>query len=164
MQWLLLLWWSAIILYGTHKRARWLRLLLAAGLAGAMGTQLWLLHVDGLLRWQDALPLHLCSLFGCLCIPMLWRAPKLLFECCCFLGAPGAFLTLFFPAVVRCSHPFLMQAAFYQLHVLVALLPLYWHAQEKPLPRMFCPMYPASLACFIASVRWMIASGYSART
>ena len=27
-----------------------------------------------------------------------------------------------------------MQGAFYQLHVLVALMPLYWHAQQKPLP------------------------------
>lgn len=134
MQWFLLAAWSGVILDGARRRAAWLRPLLTAGLMCAMGTQLLLLHLDGLFTWESALPLHLCSLFGVLSIFMLWHAPDALFEACCFLGAPGAFLTLFFPAVVRCSHPRLMQLAFYQLHVLVALMPLFWHQTGKPLP------------------------------
>lgn len=134
MQWLLLAVWSALILCLAHRNARWLRPMLAMGLTGAMGTQLMLLMLDGLFTWQAALPLHLCSLFGVLCIPMLWRAPALLVEAVCFLGAPGALLTLFFPAVLRCSHPLMMQWAFYQLHVLVALMPLYFVQTGKPLP------------------------------
>ncbi|MDD6040892.1 MAG: hypothetical protein PUD63_06850, partial [Clostridia bacterium] len=105
MQWLLLAVWSALILYLARRNARWLRPLLAMGLTSAMGTQLMLLMLDGLFTWQAAFPLHLCSLFGVLCIPMLWRAPAPLVEAVCFLGAPGALLTLFFPAVLRCSHP-----------------------------------------------------------
>lgn len=108
--------------------------MIAFGLVSAMGTQLWLLKLDGMFTLESALPLHLCSLFGVLSIFMLWRAPKLLFEACCFLGAPGAFFTLFFPAVVHCSHPLVMKAAFLQLHVLVALMPFYWYCTNKPLP------------------------------
>ena len=134
MQWLLLGLWGAIIYYGALISARWLRPLIALGLTSAMGTQLALLYLDGLFTWDAALPLHLCSLFGVLCIPTLRRMPAPLYEALCFLGAPGAFLTLFFPAVVRCSHPLLMRAAFDQLHVLVALMPLYFHQTGKPLP------------------------------
>ncbi len=132
VQWLLLAGWSGLILSGISRQKK--SFLLSGGLVCAMGTQLLLLGMDGMLTWQDALPLHLCSLFGCLLVPMLRCPPACLMEAVCFLGAPGAFLTLFFPAVVRCSHPFLMQLAFYQLHVLVALAPLYWYANGKPLP------------------------------
>lgn len=134
MQWFLLAVWCGVMILGTNRKSRWLRPVIAMGLICAMGTQLWLLHLDGMFTWEAALPLHLCSLFGVLSIPMLWRTPQILFEACCFLGAPGALLTLFFPAVVRCTHPVLMQLAFYQLHVLVALMPLYWYKIGKPLP------------------------------
>lgn len=134
MQWILLVLWSGLIAYGARRKPDWLRITIAVGLISAMGTQLLLLRADGLLSMETALPLHLCSLFGVLCIPMLWRAPKLLFEACCFLGSPCAFLTLFFPAPAQCSHPLWMQAAFHQLHVLVALMPFYWYCTNKPLP------------------------------
>ena len=99
-----------------------------------MLTQLWLLHLDGLLMLETALPLHLCGLFGILSIPMLWRAPAVLWEASTFLGAPAALLTLFFPAVMPTSHPRLMQLAFFQLHVLVGLAPLFLYRTGKPLP------------------------------
>ena len=100
-----------------------------------MGLQLWLLHLDGLLHLETALPLHLCGLFGVLSIPALWRMPAFLWESLAFLGAPAAFLTLFFPAVMPCSHPKLMAFAFYQLHALIALMPLYHTRTGKPLPK-----------------------------
>lgn len=130
MQWLVLAVWSGVIWKEGNRAAPAIRL----GLLTAMGTQLFLLHLDGMLTWADALPLHLCSLFGCLLMLALHRSPPVLVEAVCYLGAPGALLTLFFPAVVRCSHPVLMQLAFYQLHVLVALTPLYWYTVKKPLP------------------------------
>ena len=133
MQWLLMALWSGIIVWGSAQK-RWLRPVLALGLAGAMIAQLLLLKLDGLFTWENALPLHLCSLFGVISIPMLWHSSSVYHEAVCFLGAPGAFLTLFFPAVIRCSHPILMQTAFHQLHVLVALMPLYMHTSGKPLP------------------------------
>ena len=134
MQWLILGVWSAIIWYGALIRARWLRPLMAMGLLGSMGTQIVLLQLDGLFAWEAVLPLHLCSLFGVLSIPALLHAPIWLMEALCFLGAPGAFLTLFFPAAAYCSHPLLMQAAFYQLHALVALMPFFFYSTGKPLP------------------------------
>lgn len=134
MQWLLLAVWSIVIWYGSLIGARWLRTVIALGLTGAMGTQIGLLWLDGLFTWQAVLPLHLCSLFGVLSVPALWHAPAAFVEAVCFLGAPGAFLTLFFPAAAQCAHPLLMQAAFYQLHVLVALMPSLFYGTGKPLP------------------------------
>ncbi len=80
------------------------------------------------------LPLPLCGLFGVLSIPMLWHAPAPLYELSAFLAAPAAALTLLFPAVVPSVHPWLMRLAFLQLHVLVALTPVYLHRRQKPLP------------------------------
>ena len=114
MQWILLSIWSAAIVSGARRSTCWLRPLMACGLLASMGMQLWLLQLDGLFSWQAAVPLHLCSLFGVLSVFMLWHAPEPLFEASCFLAAPGAFLTLFFPAVVHCSHPLLMKYAFFQ--------------------------------------------------
>lgn len=136
MQWLILLAWLAAILLGTRspRRIPALRQLLACALALSMGLQLLLLYMDGLLYLETALPLHLCGLFGVLSIPALWRMPAPLWEASAFLGAPAAFLTLFFPAVIQCSHPVLMKFAFCQLHVLIALMPLYHLQTGKPLP------------------------------
>ena len=129
MQWLLLALWSYGIWTGKVKAAA-----IRLGLLSSMGMQLLLLHLDGLFTWEAVLPLHLCSLFGCLLLFFLHISPPVLVEAVCFLGAPGALLTLFFPAVISCSYPVLMRLAFYQLHVLVSLAPLYWYACKKPLP------------------------------
>ena len=134
MQWILMILWSAAVWELAKRHTRLLRLMFSAALFLSMGTQLALLALDGLLAWQAAVPLHLCSLFGLLSIGMVWHAPAPLYEACCFLGAPAAFLTLFFPAPAACSHPFGMQLAFHQLHVLVALMPFFWHCTQKPLP------------------------------
>lgn len=132
MQWVQLAAWAVLMVLGSGRR--WLRPLLACGLAAAMGTQLLLLALDEQLTLETALPLHLCSLFGILSISMLWHAPKPLYEAQVFLAAPAALLTLFFPAVVQCSHPWLMRASFYRLHVLLALMPLFHLGTGKPLP------------------------------
>ena len=118
----------------SKRRPFLLRLMFSAALAASMGTQIFLLALDGLLTWQASIPLHLCSLFGILSIFMVWHAPALLYEACCFLGAPAALITLFFPAPAACSRPLLMALAFHQLHVLIALMPLFWHCTGKPLP------------------------------
>ena len=129
MQWLLLALWSYGIWTGKAKAAA-----IRLGLLSSMGMQLLLLHLDGLFTWEAVLPLHLCSLFGCLLLFFLHISPPVLVEAVCFLGAPGALLTLFFPAVISCSYPVLMRLAIYQLHVLISLAPLYWYACKKPLP------------------------------
>lgn len=137
MQWALLGVWMGVIWAGTRGpgEGRWLKGCVAFMLALSMGTQLWLLKLDGLLTLETALPLHLCGLFGVLSIPMLlWGAPAPLYEASVFLAAPAAFCTLFFPAVIACSHPFWMRLAFTRLHVLLALMPLLFWRTGKPLP------------------------------
>lgn len=132
MQWVQLALWTLAVVWG--RRSAWLRPLLALALTASMGAQLLLLYMDGLLSLETALPLHLCSLFGILSIPMLWHAPKWLLEAQLYLAAPAALITLFFPAVIRCSHPLLMRASFFRLHVLLALMPLFHLGTGKPLP------------------------------
>lgn len=137
MQWVVAAAWGVAVnrCAGVPRRARVLRVAIALALALSMLTQLYLLWLDGLLTLETALPLHLCGLFGVLSIPMLWRAPNALYELSAFLAAPAAALTLLFPAVIQSSRPWLMQLAFYQLHVLVALTPVFLCKTGKPLPQ-----------------------------
>lgn len=130
MQWWLLAVWGWVAWRGT-PRGGWA---MGAAVWLTMATQLVLLHADGLLSVQTALPLHLCSLMGLLLPLLLWRAPPVLYEAAFFLGAPAALITLFFPAVIDSSHPVLMRLAFYTLHVLIAVAPLYLHQTKRPLP------------------------------
>lgn len=134
--------WLPVALWGglagwarTAKCAKRLRPFVACALAASMLTQLLLLQMDGLLMLETGLPLHLCGLFGVLSIPMLWAAPAPLYELSAFLAAPAAALTLLFPAVMNCSHPFWMTFAFQQLHTLVALTPVLIRRMGKPLPQ-----------------------------
>lgn len=134
MQWGLLALWGGLMGLCPARHLRVIRLLAAAGLALSMGGQLALLGLDGLLTVETGLPLHLCGLAGVMTIPLLWLGrggPCQAFLC--YLAAPSAFLTLFFPAVINCSHPRLMAFCFLQLHVLVALSPLLFFRMQKPL-------------------------------
>ena len=136
MQWIVGgIWGLGVVLCAhlTHL-VRPFRILMACGLGMSMLMQLWLLKLDGMLALETALPLHLCGLFGVLSIPMLWHAPKPLWELSAYLAAPAAFITLFFPAVIPCTYPNLMAFAFYQLHALVALTPVFLTCTGKPLP------------------------------
>ncbi len=136
MQWILVAVWGAAIFFCVRRRLILsIRILIAAGLMMAMAVQLVILAMDGLLTIETGLPLHLCGLFGVLSIPMLWYAPEPLWEMDAFLAGPAAAITLFFPAIIRCSHPKLMAFAFYQLHALIALTPVFLHMAGKPLPK-----------------------------
>ena len=134
MQWTLGIVWGAWVAWGSHRHMRAVRLSMALGLAASMATQLVLLQLDGLLTLETALPLHLCGLFGVVSIPLLWYGRGPLWEASAYLAGPAAFVTLFFPAVMNCSHPVLMELAFAQLHVLVALTPVFLYRTGKPLP------------------------------
>ena len=135
MQWLILVFWSLRMAICRHsRRFSLLRAGMALGLACAMALQLVLLHLDGMLTLETALPLHLCGLFGVLSIPLLFYPKGPLWEASAFLGAPAAACALVYPAVIPCSHPLLMRAAFIQLHALVALVPCAVLLTGKPLP------------------------------
>lgn len=135
MQWLILLFWSLLMVFCVRAgRFFLLQKLMASALAASMVAQLILLGIDGMLSLETALPLHLCGLFGVLSIPLLFHPITPLWEASAFLAAPAAACTLFFPAVISCSHPILMRIAFSQLHVLIALVPVFLVLKGKPLP------------------------------
>lgn len=135
VRWLTLAAWCALCLWARGKyRAALFGAAYTLAVALSMLTQLRLLHADGMLSLSTALPLHLCSLMGVLSPLIIWRSPAWLYELSYFLGAPCALATLLFPAMVASSRPALMAAAFYRLHALVALAPVYARAQGKPLP------------------------------
>lgn len=137
MAWLLMALWGGAVLWGAGHpmREKVLRISMACGLALSMTGQVVLLWLDRQLTLQTGLPLHLCGLFGVLSVPMLvWRAPQPLYELSAFLAGPAAAITLLFPAVMESSRPLMMQLAFLQLHVLVALTPVMLWRAGKPLP------------------------------
>lgn len=137
MQWLMLLGWGTLAVYGarTPPRALLARALMTAGLIVSMASQLWLLNLDGQLTLSTGLPLHLCGLFGVLSIPLLWLSPPWLLSSALYLGAPCALLTLCFPAVIGSSQPSLMFLAFTRLHALIVCVPILLTAEGRPLPR-----------------------------
>ena len=135
MQWIILAVWSLLMVICIRYRLLLLcRSVMAAGLVTSMSAQLILLRLDGMLTLETALPLHLCGLFGILSIPLLFRPSSPLWDASAFLAAPAAACALLFPAVIRCSHPFLMRFSFYQLHTLITLVPVFGFLTGKPLP------------------------------
>lgn len=136
MRWLSLLLWSIVAVYGARSPRRSLaaKLALSAGLIVSMLCQLRLLWLDGQLTLATGLPLHLCGLMGVLSVPMLWFRLDSLYHFSLLLGAPCAFLTLCFPAVIGTSHPQLMALAFNRLHALIVCAALFGYAQQKPPP------------------------------
>ena len=95
---------------------------------------------DGLLSFQTALPLHLCSFSGLMTYPFLTgRIPGLdrFFK---RFSVPGAALALLFPAVVATRWPFLTRLSFTLLHALIAFAPLLAPraAERRPCVKASC--------------------------
>lgn len=88
-----------------------------------MAGQTLLLYLDGNLSVLTALPLHLCSFSGILCLPAMMG-----FEGACRflrrLGVPGALAALLFPAMLASSRPVLSSMCFFLLHALLLFSPL----------------------------------------
>ena len=85
---------AARSLYGRYA------LLLGGAALCAMGGQLALLGVNGMLHLGTALPLHLCSLMGVLLYPALRCGSRRLWEISLYLGVPGGMGALMFPAIL----------------------------------------------------------------
>lgn len=126
--------WATAANYGARRHRGLTAGLLATGLACSMGSQLWLLHLDGQLSLQTGLPLHLCSFSAIACVLLCLRFHCGLYHFVLLLGVPGAILALIFPTVVPSSHPALMKLAFLSLHALIPATAAFFFAQQKPLP------------------------------
>ncbi len=119
MQGVLLLVGLGLTIWGAKARPRAAAWALCAGLVLCMGGQLWALWRSGLLSAQTALPLHLCGAVAVLCLPMLLRRLRVLYDLVWLLGAPCALLALAFPAVLPVRDELLMRLCFYGVHVLI---------------------------------------------
>lgn len=104
-----------------YRRCAWA---LGGGTYAAMLAQELLLLAAGKLTWRNGLPLHLCSLMGLLCLPMLLSRNALLWQLSLYLGVPGALLALIFPAVAETPWPRLTELAFFAMHCGILLSPL----------------------------------------
>lgn len=104
-----------------YRRCAWF---LGGGTYAAMLVQEGMLLAAGKLTWRSGLPMHLCSLMGLLCLPMLLSRNTLLWQLSLYLGVPGALLALIFPAVVETPWPWLTELAFFAMHCCILLSPL----------------------------------------
>lgn len=75
-------------------------------------------------RWQEAIPLHLCSLSALCAIALAFCPCREALGFLWYLGMPGALAALLFPApAVSCVQP-LMDISFAATHLLILLIPV----------------------------------------
>lgn len=135
MQWGMLMVWCALAYYGASAPRRTITaVMLAAGLILSMGSQLWLLYLDGQLTLAAGLPLHLCSFSAVVSILLCCHYHATGYHFLLMLGAPGALLALSFPAMVASRYPLAMAIAFYRLHAVIVATAVFFWRQQKPLP------------------------------
>lgn len=123
----------------------------------------WLLLIsmgitEGLLlwqgRWQEAIPLHLCSLsaLAAFATAMGFGGEGLL-DFLWYLGLPGALLALVFPAPAQSRCQSLMNASYIITHLMIVLIPLgLMRAGRMPRPgrmaRMMLALQGIALCAF----------------
>lgn len=75
-------------------------------------------------RWQEAIPLHLCSLSALAALALTCRASQGLIDFLWYLGIWGAALALAFPAPAVSRWQALLNASYYVTHALIVVIPL----------------------------------------
>lgn len=103
---------------------KWKGLSAALGvlLCASLGVTLTLLLLEG--RWQEAIPLHLCSLSALAAIGLAFSPRQALINFLWYLGMPGAALALVFPAPAVSRHQALLNASYVVTHALILVIPL----------------------------------------
>ena len=89
----------------------------------AMGGQLTILALNGLLRMDTALPLHLCGAMGVCLYPALRTRSERLREAVFYLTPPGGMAALLFPSIMNCEQQQWMTLFFFLLHAVLATAP-----------------------------------------
>lgn len=129
----------------------------------SMLAQETVLLYSGLLTWQNALPLHLCSMLGLLSLPMLLSGSRMLWHASLYLGIPGALLALIFPAVMQTKAPEVTTISFYLLHIFLLLAPILpFSLGWQPSPRGAASawMLLMLLGCVALAVNGLLGSNY----
>lgn len=96
---------------------RILGLVMTASLAVTEG----ILLLEG--RWQEAIPLHLCSISAIAALALAWGAGKWTLNFLWYLGMPGALLALLFPAPAVSRYQLLLNITYTVTHALILLIP-----------------------------------------
>lgn len=117
-----------------RKREQRKRLTGAAALLGVS-----MLTTEGMLlwqgRWQEAIPLHLCSVSAILAFFAALGARGHALDFLWYLGLPGALLALIFPAPAISSYQALFDAAYMVTHAMIVIIPLFlMHRGAWPRP------------------------------
>ena len=111
---------------------------------------LLLLILEG--RWQEAIPLHLCSLSAIAAILLSVRPCACLFDFLWYLGMPGAALALVFPAPAISRFQILLNLSYVTTHSLILFIPLIglfsgMHPRRKQTPVMMSVLFVISCIC-----------------
>jgi len=105
---------------------------LFAAIACSMAVTEGLLVWQG--RWQEAIPLHLCSLSAIAAAALALHPGHELLDFLWYLGMPGAALALAFPAPASSVCQALLDASYYTTHALILVIPT-WRMAAGMRPR-----------------------------
>lgn len=129
----------------------------------AMSGQLIILALNGLLRMDTALPLHLCGAMGVCLYPALRTRSERLREAVFYLAPPGGMAALLFPSIMNCEQQQWMTLFFFLLHAVLAtapylLLGLGWRPQ--PRGALTAAAFLVLLACPAGVVNQVFGANY----
>lgn len=96
---------------------------LLAMLVGSMAVTEGLLLIQG--RWQEAIPLHLCSVSAIAAAGLACASKQFLLDFLWYLGMPGALLALLFPAPASSICQPLLNSSYLMTHALILAIPLF---------------------------------------
>ena len=107
-------------------------------------------------RWQEAIPLHLCSVSALLAAVLSLKKSPAILDFLWYLGMPGAVLALIFPAPASSVMQPLFTAGYVVTHALIAAIPLIAFAMgEEPrrgtAPTQLMALQPLALTAFFVN-------------
>ena len=106
---------------------------MAGALLASMAATALLLALEG--RWEEAIPLHLCSLSALCAAALALRPRQGMLDFLWYLGMPGAALALAFPAPAVSRHQALLTGSYLLTHALILLIPAFLMAAGmRPAP------------------------------
>ncbi len=135
-------------------RMRMMRRLMGVLLLLSMLVTTALLVVQG--RWQEAVPLHLCSVSALLAAVLSFKKSPAILDFLWYLGMPGAVLALIFPAPASSVMQPLFTAGYVVTHAMIAAIPLIAFAMgEEPrrgtAPTQLMALQPLALTAFFVN-------------
>ena len=102
---------------------RRIRMGLGTLLVGSMSVTVLLLLLEG--RWQETIPLHLCSISALAAAYLAIRPRQMPLDFLWYLGMPGAALALVFPAPAVSRFQLLLNGSYVLTHLMILVIPAF---------------------------------------